>query len=200
MMVGDSLMYEPSMLESKVDKQDLDALDSYSVDVPIKGALGKQSMTQLKKHRLSKRCVSNLSSRQNIQDTQKRSALNEGSIEDQSVKLSQPDSMAATMVQLKAMARPMQKRAESSVCYRRKFEVDSVAPYKSVDGRKHIDDTPATTHKMSSTRIGDSTEDQLTNKHVWAKTYAMMPRTATNFHKMKKGLYLNSLKGTVYDL
>jgi len=75
-----------------------------------------------------------------------------------------------------------------------------VAPFKSVDGRKQVDDTPATTHKMSSTRIGDSTEDQLTNKHVWAKTYAMMPRTANNYHKMKKGLYLNSLKGTVYDL
>ena len=198
MMVGDSLMYEPSMLESIVDKEELDALDSYSVDVSIRGALGKTSMTQLKKHKLSKRCVSDLSSRQNMLDTQKKKP-NEASVEEQSVKLSQPDSLAPTMVHLKAMARPVQKRAESSVRYRRKFEVDSVAAYKSVDGRKD-DSAAATTHKMSSTRIGDSNEDQLTNKHAWAKTYAMMPRTANNFHKMKKGLYLNSLKGTVYDL
>ena len=81
------------------------------------------------------------------------------------------------------------------------------APYKSVDGR-NLNETPATTtaHKMSSTQIGDSlmmedpTSSATMNKQEWAKTYAMMPRTALNYHKMKKGLYLNSLKGTVYDL
>ena len=29
---------------------------------------------------------------------------------------------------------------------------------------------------------------------------SMLPKTATNFHKMKKGLYLNPLKGYPYDI
>jgi hypothetical protein len=29
---------------------------------------------------------------------------------------------------------------------------------------------------------------------------SMLPKTATNFHKMKKGLYLNPIKGYPYNL
>lgn len=72
-MVGDNLMYDPSHLESKSYKRDLDALNSYSVDVSVRAAISRRSLTQLKKHRISQRCISNLSSRQNMLDQEKDS-------------------------------------------------------------------------------------------------------------------------------
>jgi hypothetical protein len=57
-MVGHQIVYEPALLETKLEKKQLDVFGTSSLDVSLTSALRRQSLLSMKQHRLRKRCSS----------------------------------------------------------------------------------------------------------------------------------------------
>ncbi|TNV72866.1 hypothetical protein FGO68_gene12806 [Halteria grandinella] len=219
----------------------MEAFSNSDIDVPLRGTFSKRSMTQLKKFKISERCFSGFSSRQNILDKNRSSFKNTATKEDAFVDLDKTmNSVNTANIVGSGQKEPLNMRFSqarpSTTCNKchkdrpmiiRKpnsnMSVGEITQNISVDRRTTQMDTnaigsggKAQSALVENASIGQATFDLIrqsvqTNQQesqeqsmlglkAKIRVQSMLPRTATNYHKFKKGLYLNPLKGNQYDI